>query len=234
MVHANCDGVGGGLAGQSLVQFRGLGLKEGVIVESVNRGGPAESAGMKSEDVIVSLNGKNVKDGDDLVERVSGTPVGETVTVTVDRNGKRMDLKIVVADREEQRITAEGGRSQQREDAAPEKPEPTGAKFGLRIRPATETEREAAAIEKGVVVTTVDEGSFAEEVGLLERDILVSINRQAVGSIDEIRGIQGKLKPGDAVAFRVMRPSPFAGRQGGGSGRAQYVGTYLAGTLPTE
>jgi serine protease Do len=118
------------------------------------------------------------------------------------------------------------------ESEEPEKPEPSGAKFGLRIRPPNDTEREAAGIEKGVVISTVEEGSFAEEIGLQERDILVSINRQPVGSIDDIRGIQAKLKPGDAVAFRVMRPSPFAGRQGGRAG--QYIGTYLAGTLPAN
>ncbi|HYO80823.1 MAG TPA: Do family serine endopeptidase [Bryobacteraceae bacterium] len=210
--------------------LKGLGLKEGVIVESVNKGGPAETAGMKAEDVIVALNGKAVKDGDDLVERVSSTPVGQQLTVTVDRGGKRLDLRVAVGDREEQRAASDGLRVPRREEVEPEKPEPSGAKFGLRIRPANDSEREAAGVEKGVVVTTVEDGSFAEEIGLQERDVLVSINRQAVGSIEDVRAVQGRLKPGDAVAFRVMRPSPFGGRQEA----RQYVGTYVAGTLPSN
>ena len=210
--------------------LKGLGLKEGVIVESVNSGGPADKAGIKADDVIVALNGKSVKDGDDLVDRVSSTPIGETMAVTVDRNGKRVDTKVVIGDREEQRAASEDPRYSRREDSGePEKAEATGAKFGIRIRPANETERENAAIETGgVVVTTVDPGSFAEDVGLQERDIILSVNRTPVASIDDIRALQSKLKAGDAVAFRVMRPSPFPQR----GGRPQYVGSYIAGTLP--
>jgi serine protease Do len=210
--------------------LKALGLKEGVIVESVNSGGPADKAGIKADDVIVALNGKPVKDGDDLVERVSGTPIGESMAVTVDRDGKRVDTKVTIGDRDEQRAASADPRYQRREEATePEKAEPTGAKFGLRIRPANETERENAGIDKGgVVITTVDPGSFADDIGLQERDIIIAVNRTPVASIDDIRVLQAKLKTGDAVAFRVMRPSPFPQR----GGRPQYVGSYIAGTLP--
>ena len=82
--------------------MKGLGLKGGVIVEKVTPGGPAEKGGMKAEDVIVAFNGKPVKDGDDLVNRVSTTPIGSEAEVTVDRSGKKVDLKVTIADREEQ------------------------------------------------------------------------------------------------------------------------------------
>jgi len=213
--------------------LKALGLKEGVIVEDVNKGGPADKAGVKREDVIVAINGKPVKDGDDLVQRISGTPIGEQVAITVDRNGKKVELRLTIADRDEQRLISSG---RLRNDAGvepSEKPDATtsNAKFGLRIRPTSEGEREGAGIEKGgVVVTTVDQGSFADEVGIQNRDIIVSINRQSVSSIDDVRAIQGKLKAGDAVAFRVMRPVPSgAPRQ---DKATNYVGTYIAGTLP--
>lgn len=215
--------------------LKGLGLKEGgVIVESVNGGGPAEKAGLKAEDVIVAFNGKPVRDGDDLVNRVSTSPIGSEQTVTVDRGGKRLDLKVTIGDREEQLAASEDPRFRgpEPEGEQPERAEATGAKFGIRIRPTNETERQSASIEKGVVVTTVDEGSFAEEVGLQERDIIVSINRQSVSNIDEVRALQGKLKSGDAVAFRIMRPAPAV--PGTGARASQYVGSYLAGTLPAQ
>jgi serine protease Do len=217
--------------------LKALGLKEGVIVEGVNKGGPAEKAGIRPDDVIVAINGKPVKDGDDLVTRISGTPVGESVGITVDRNHKRVDTKVTIADRDEQRLLSSGGPPRQEPGESVEKPETTtGAKFGVRIRPANESEREAAAVEKGgVVVTMVDEGSFADDVGLQEKDIIVSINRQPVASIEDVRNVQAKLKSGDAVAFRIMRPSPVATpRPGKSSGLGAYTGTYLAGTLPAH
>jgi len=219
--------------------MKGLGLKGGVIVEKVTPGGPADKGGMQAEDVIVAFNGNPVKDGDDLVNRVSTTPIGSQATVTVDRAGKKVDLKLTIADREEQLIAAEDPRF-----SKPEEPESPGgkndvksARFGISLRPVNETEKQGAELgtRGGVVVTQVQENSFAEEIGLQERDIIVSINRQPVASADDVRALQAKLKAGDAVAFRVLRPVPA--NRGGGSGsapRSQYLGQYLAGTLPAE
>jgi len=218
--------------------LKGLGLKEGVIVESVNKGGPAEKGGIKPEDVIVAINGKSVKDGDDLVNRVSGTPIGDQVAITVDRNGKRVETKVTIGDREEQRAASDGGRSARPDTGeSPEKPENVSAKFGVRIRPASDAERENSGLEKGgVVITTVDENSFADEIGLQEKDIIVSINRAPVASIDDVRSIQARLKAGDAVAFRVLRPSPVGQPNGRGTGQQRsgpsYAGLYVAGSLP--
>ena len=210
--------------------LRALGLKEGVVVETVNHDGPAEKAGMKPLDVIVAFNGKTVRDGDDLVSRVSSSQIGSSQTVTVDRNGKRVDMKVVIGDREQQALASGdprfGGRRGGQDRGESVAPEPSGAKFGLRIKPATQQQREAASIEKGVVVTEVEPTSFADDIGLQEGDIIVSINRQPVGTIEEVRSIQNKLKAGDAVAFRIMRrmPSPRGG--------TEYLGTFVAGTLP--
>jgi len=218
--------------------MKGLGLKEGVIVEKVNPGGPADRAGVKPEDIIVAYNGKPVKNGEDLVDRVSTTPVGSQASVSVDRNGKRLDLKLTIADREEQAAALNGiNRGNEREEEEPGKPGATQAKFGIAIKPATDAEREAAGIQSksGVVVTQVQENSFADEIGLQEKDIIVSVNRQPVSSTDDVRNLQAKLKAGDAVAFRIMRPMPMpnpGGRNPHGS--QQYLGQYLAGTLPPQ
>jgi serine protease Do len=219
--------------------MKGLGLQGGVIVEKVTPGGPAEKSGMKAEDVIVAYNGKPVKDGDDLVNRVSTTPIGSQANVTVDRSGKKIDLKLTIADREEQLIAAEDPRfSKHEESESTGKSDVKSARFGISLRPVNDTEKQSAELgaRGGVVVTQVQENSFAEEIGLQERDIIVSINRQPVASADDVRALQAKLKAGDAVAFRVMRPLP-AGNRGGRSGAApasSYVGQYLAGTLPAE
>jgi serine protease Do len=217
--------------------LKAFGLKEGVVVERVNAGGPAEKAGMKADDVIVAFNGKPVKDGDDLVSRVSSSEIGSNATVTVDRNGKRLDLKLTIADRESQLASLEDPRYSKKDKD--EEPGKAGAqeqaKFGISIRPATDADREAAGLteKQGVVVNKVVDGSFADDIGLQDRDIIVSINRHPVSSVEDVQRVQTSLKVGDAVAFRVMRPNPIAGRARGQAGQ-NYVGLYVSGTLPPQ
>ncbi|MBL8175403.1 MAG: Do family serine endopeptidase [Bryobacterales bacterium] len=214
--------------------LKAMGATSGVLVDSVAKGGPAEKAGIKPEDIIVALNGKPIKDGDDLVARVSEMPVGTDAAVTVDRQGKKMDFSLKIMDREE--VFADDPRfSRNRRPDAPERMSPEGtqqAKFGISIRTLTEAEREGLPTESktGLLVTRVEEESFADEIGLMERDVIVSVNRQPVNTLDDVKKIQGTLKPGDPVAFRILRPLGVGAR----GARAQYQSQILAGTLPNE
>src|SRR5277367_4047651 len=81
--------------------FRALGTNQGVLVSVVQKGGPADKAGLKADDIIIAMSGKGVKNGEDLVSRVSETPINSTINVTVDRDGKHMDFGIVVMERAE-------------------------------------------------------------------------------------------------------------------------------------
>ena len=209
--------------------YKALGLEGGVLIESVESGGPADKGGLKSEDVILSMNGKPIKDGDDLVTKVAETPVGTEVTITVDRGGKKSDHKVTIEDRT--KVFANNPRVRGDEFEEPSTPAGTQAKFGISIRNLADAEREQMNLEdkRGVVVTRVEDGSFAEEIGLTARDVVVSINRQAVASVDDVKRIQATLKPGDAVAFRVMRSIP------GARGRnSQWQSLFVAGTLPQQ
>ena len=69
-----------------------LHLVEGIFVETVNEGSPAEFAGVKPGDVIVKLNGNAVSDKDELVEAVRATPIGKTILLTVYREGEYIDI----------------------------------------------------------------------------------------------------------------------------------------------
>jgi serine protease Do len=213
--------------------MKALGTNHGVLVEDVHKGGPAEKAGIKQDDVIVAMNGTAVKDGDDLVARVADTPVGTSVRITIDRSGKKMELPVAIQDRAE--VFKDDPRFAEMREPQEQEPEaaPTEAthKFGVKIKPLTDAERESMNLtdKRGVAVVTVDQGSFAEDIGILERDVIVSINRVPVSSPDDIRKVQSTLKPGDAVAFRILRSSPdAAGRQ------RNWVSQVVSGTLPME
>ncbi len=216
-------------------QLKAFGLTNGVYLESIEPGGPAEKAGLKDEDVIVSLDGKSVKDGDDLVDRISETPIGNKVNVTVDRRGKKMDFAVTVADRTEVFANRPEYRSLRKPEASESgAPAVSEAKFGIRVRPVTAEDRAKMKIEgeRGVQVTQVTEDSFAAEVGLQDRDVILSINRVPITSVDDIRTVQTSLKPGDPVVFRVARANPLARLQG--SQAPAFAQLSLTGILPKQ
>ena len=209
--------------------FKALGTNQGVLVGTVQKGGPSDKAGIKPEDIIIAMNGKSVKDGDDLVSRVADTPVGNSVNLTVDRDGKKMDFKVTIMDRAE--VFKDRPEFAELQQPSPDDPKEAGQyKFGVKLHALTDAERTNMGIESkgGLVVRSVDEGSFAEDIGLFEKDVILAINRQPVASVDDVVRIQSSLKPGDAVAFRVMRPNVAAGR-----GHApEYTTIFVSGTLP--
>ncbi|MGH9657525.1 MAG: trypsin-like peptidase domain-containing protein, partial [Bryobacteraceae bacterium] len=114
------------------------GAKEGVFVQDVTAGMPADKAGIKPADVIVAINGKPVKDGQDLVGRISDMPVGTKVGVSVLRDKKKMEFEVTVGDR--QRVV--NGANDAERPGAPEPEESTPAKFGIEIERLTPERRE--------------------------------------------------------------------------------------------
>ena len=102
----------------------------------------------------------------------------------------------------------------------------------LSIRPLNDVEKEAvtALAKNGVKVTGVEAGSFAEDVGMLDGDILVSINRTPVNTVDEVKKVQSSLKAGSAVAFRILRSQTPNARGRG----AQWFALFLSGAIPQQ
>ena len=225
------------------VTLKALGVEHGAIVESITKGGPADKGGLRAGDIIVAVNGTAVKDGDDLILHVADTPVGGTAALSVDRDGKPVVVKVTVADRAELYKDREDivGRGKPLETITSKIEAPAEVKFGFRPRNLTEQERDSVDSRRGVMVTLVEADSFAEELSLQVGDVIDSINRQPVNSLEDIRAVQAKLKPGDAVAFHVLKgvtPPPAPTRPT--KGRSVAVrpaadgpqGLYLSGILP--
>ena len=168
---------------------------------------------MKDGDVIVSINGKPIRDGSDLIGTVTATPVGNTLNVGVEREGKRENLKVVVGNLAEI-FPKEFGNPN---DDSSKNPEDTTVSFGMQIQNLTDQQRDTLGVKVkgGVQVVSVEPNSFAENIGLQAGDIILAR--------EDITRIRDTLKPGDAVQFKVMR------RLGRGS---DWAATFAAGTLP--
>jgi serine protease Do len=206
--------------------LKAYGAKSGVFVQDVTPGGPAEKAGLKVEDIILSVNGKDIKDGQELIDTVSATPVGSMVKLKVLRDRVEKTFDVAVGDRSKVHaaVLAENKDTQEPEAAAS-----TQARLGITFRNLTEGMRSTTGYKGkgGVLVDAVEPGSFAEEIGLAKGDVVESItaNNQKIpiNSLDDIKKMQSMLKAGDSVALKVQRSA------GAGAG---WQPLFLAGTVP--
>jgi len=197
------------------------GAKEGVFIEAVPAGGPSDKAGIKPEDIIVAVNGKPVRNGSELVDKVTSTPIGETLNITILRERQKMDFKVVVADLAQ--VFPERFGNGKEESAGPV--EATQVLFGIKIENLTDARRDTMGIKQpGVLISSVEQNSFSEDIGMRKGDVVLEINRHPVKNTDDVVRLQKTLKPGDAVAFRVLRQT----------GRTEWTPLFLAGTLPTH
>jgi serine protease Do len=203
--------------------LKAYGAHEGAFVQSVAPGGPADKAGMKSGDIIVAVEGKPIRNGSELIDRVTSTPIGNPLTVTVLRDGKHQDFRVVVADLAQ--VFPDRFGNGKEEEAGPT--EGTQARFGITIENLTDARRDKMGIKQhgGVLISAVEPSSFAEDINMQQGDVLIEINRQAINSVDDVKRIQNSLKAGEAVAFRILRQ---AGRGG------DWTPQFLAGTLPNH
>jgi serine protease Do len=220
-------------SGREADTLQAFGLDHGVLVESVSAEGPAGKAGIKPDDVIIAMNERPVKDGQELVNKVADLPIGSTATFTVDRDGKHLDYKVAIAERS----VVWQGEPEIAEPHAPDLLQPQSsksmppAKFGMSIQRLTPRERKDLQIDasNGVKVASVDPGSFADDIGMQEGDAIISINRHPILSPDDVMKLEGSLKPGQAVAVHIVR-----GNGPSGTRRAQPERYYLSGRLPEE
>jgi serine protease Do len=208
--------------------LQAFGLDHGVVVEEAPKEGPAGKAGVKEGDVIVSLNDKPVRDGDELVAKVADMQIGALALLTVDRNGKKIDYKVPIEERTEVWRGEFQSDEKQPDTAGSKDSAATTVKFGIIITRLLDKERQELGIEdkSGVRVVSVDPGSFAEDIGMQSGDVIISINRQDVSSPADLMKIQSSLKGGQAVAIRVVHS--FGGR------KIPPQRQFLSGRLPGE
>jgi serine protease Do len=203
--------------GSNPIVLKELGAPYGIVLQRVEPGSPAEKAGLQSGDVITSVNGKPVHNGNDLVNPIASTPVGGSIHVTYVRDKKEHEASLTVADRTKIFPDRAG-------NGASSDNGPTPAEFGLRLEDLGSDRARRAGYEnmKGVLVTEVDPASFAEDVGFARGDVITEVNHTAVGSVSEYRRIVSGLKTGQDVLFKVMRRT----------GSDQFDTVYLAGAVP--
>jgi serine protease Do len=190
----------------------------GVLVNSVTPGKGAAKAGIQFGDVIVSIDGKPIKDGDQLVADISARKVGSTVQLGYLRDGKQHTASVLIGDRSQLGEDASNAGS---DNAAPAQSDAGEGKLGIKVDPVPASVASKLGIKGGVIITSVRPGSFADEIRPpLERGFVITeINKHPVIDEASYRAVVSALKSGDDVAFAVRTPN------GGASGPSLFGGT---------
>ena len=194
--------------GLSSAVSRVYGFKNGVLVQEVQAGGPAEKAGLKAGDIITTVDGRSIKDGNDLVDEIASRRPGSTIRLGYMRDGKATDTTVTIGDRE--KVFADLGNAQP--DATPDSVADAGeSKLGLVVREVTPATA-AKLHTQGVVIESVRTGSFGDLQGLEPGEVITHINKQPTATRDQFNALVSKLKTGDDVVFEVVDPKhPEAG-----------------------
>ncbi len=176
---------------QSLADSFKLDRPEGALVSSVEKGSPAEKAGLQPGDVIRQANGQPIVASGDLPAIVSLLKPGQRMQMEVWRQGHKVDLTAQLAPSSEQVAKADKNQP----NAA------DGGKLGLALRPMKDGEKRDAGVPDGLLVEDVS--GAAERAGVQAGDVLLAVNGTPAKSIDQVRSVLAKSDK--SVALLIQR-----------------------------
>ena len=175
---------------QSLAQSFGLDRPHGALVATVERGGPAEKAGLKPGDVVIAVDGRAIERSNELPPLVANMKPGTKATFEVWRDRKKVPVTVAVGELKPDKVAA--ARPAAEETA-------NSGKLGLALRPLTEEERRQLDGAPGLVVE--QSNGAAASAGIRAGDVLSAINGVPVKSIEEVR----KLVPEHGLVALLIR-----------------------------
>jgi serine protease Do len=168
-----------GLYGQDvtpdMAELLKLEQPQGVLVAQVEKGSPADAAGLKAGDVILEMNGQEIKSYDDFRNAIAMMKPGTEVQLTVSTEGKRREATVTLGER-----PTEVAQAQQT-------PEESQRALGAQVQNLTRDLAQQFGYQpgEGVIVSAVVPGSPADQAGIQPGDLIRSVNGQSVTSVDQ-------------------------------------------------
>ena len=176
----------------------GLNRAAGALVQSVEKDGPADKAGVEAGDIIVKVDGRAVERSGDLPRLIGSTKPGTKASLQVFRRGASRDLSVTVAELEAERPTR---RAQAEPGATP--PAAVKSALGLTVSDVTDAQKKDLRVRGGVRVDAVD--GAAARAGLREGDVILSLDNAEVSDSKQFGALAAKLEKARAVSVLARR-----------------------------
>jgi serine protease Do len=180
---------------EEVAEYYGIKEKKGVLVTEVFPGDPADLAGIKPKDIILSVNGEAVDNARQLTGMIADTRVGDTLKIKVVRAGKTRSFEVKIGKREEAKI------------ASRSEPQENHAQLGIRVAQLTPETAHRFNLKdaKGVIVVGVDSDSRAAEAGLQVHDVIKEINHQNITSVNDFNKTISAIPEGETIQLFIQR-----------------------------
>ncbi len=164
---------------------------KGALIVDVVKGGPADTAGMKKNDVVIAYRGKEIPDTSSLRNEIAETPIGTDAKLTILRNGKKEELTVKIGNLEAStKILAAAVKD----------------RLGVEVRSPNSTEVNKYGIDpkQGVVITWEDPKSPLKEAGFEVGDMILAINNQPIESMESFVDLVSLLRPKQKIAVLAL------------------------------
>ncbi len=182
----------------------GMSKPAGVLVQDVMSGTPAEKAGIKAGDVILSVDGKDVNAANEIQTIIAEHKPGDVVSVKIYRSGNTVEKDVTLNELPEQSLAS----TDQNVDEDQESPDESGqvnvAKLGISVQPLDDDTKKQANVESGIIVASVSPSGPAADRTLLQGDIITEVDHQKIKSPKDFVGMLKNKNSGDAVMLRVL------------------------------
>jgi serine protease Do len=177
--------------------------RKGAMISEAFKNDPADRAGLRAGDIITEVNGKKIKDTHELLLMIASFHVGDKITIKVLRDGREISFQVAVSERKDQpEVVAAKGKQED---------------FGMIVQDITPEIARYLGIPRkvGVIVSKVEEGSAADEVGIRPQDVILQVNKVKITSVKEFAremanknsksGVMLLVKRGQSTFFVALR-----------------------------
>lgn len=190
----------GGEVDRTMARALGMDSPRGFIVGDITSGGPADRAGVKSGDVLVSLNGERIRDFYDFRVAIANMVPGTEVELEIFRDGENMEITVELGELDADDIA--GLESEEREELI--------ERLGFEVDDLTDNLRQQLRLQpevNGVVVSGINQRSAAYRQGLREGDVITQIGNQPVENENQFYSLMNDFvqSENDALLLRVFR-----------------------------